>query len=60
MLQSLFNSPAPTPGLMDRMKQAVARTRTVLQERMDDLLALARPHSGWCYRRRDENGNPMY
>lgn len=28
---------------MDRMKQAVARTRTGLQERMDDLLSLARP-----------------
>ena len=28
---------------MDRMKQAVARTRSGLQERMDDLLTLARP-----------------
>lgn len=43
MLLSLFNTPEPTPGLMDRMKQAVARTRTGLQERMDDLLSLARP-----------------
>ncbi|MGH9617841.1 MAG: signal recognition particle-docking protein FtsY [Acidobacteriaceae bacterium] len=43
MLISLFNSPEPPPGLMDRMKQAVARTRTGLQERMDDLLSLARP-----------------
>lgn len=43
MLLSLFNTPEPTPGLMDRMKQAVARTRTGLQERMDDLLSMARP-----------------
>ncbi len=43
MLQSLFNTPEQKPGLMDRMKQAVARTRTGLQERMDDLLSLARP-----------------
>lgn len=43
MLQSLFNAPEPKPGLMDRMKQAVSRTRDSLQERMDDLLALTRP-----------------
>jgi fused signal recognition particle receptor len=40
---SLFNTPEPKPGLMDRMKQAVARTRDSMQERMDDLLTLARP-----------------
>ena len=40
---SLFNTPEQKPGLMDRMKQAVARTRSGLQERMDDLLTLARP-----------------
>ena len=40
---SLFNTPEQKPGLMDRMKQAVARTRSGLQERMDDLLALAHP-----------------
>jgi fused signal recognition particle receptor len=40
---SLFNTPEPKPGLMDRMKQAVTRTRDTLQERMDDLLTLARP-----------------
>ncbi len=40
---SLFNTPEKKPGLMDRMKQAVARTRDNLQERMDDLLTLARP-----------------
>ena len=40
---SLFNTPEQKPGLFDRMKQAVARTRDSLQERMDDLLALARP-----------------
>ena len=40
---SLFNTPEQKPGLMDRMKQAVARTRTGLQERMNDLLTLARP-----------------
>ncbi len=40
---SLFNTPEQKPGLLDRMKQAVARTRTGLQERMDDLLTLARP-----------------
>jgi fused signal recognition particle receptor len=43
MLLSLFNTPEPPPGLLDRMKQAVARTRDNLQERMDDLLTLARP-----------------
>lgn len=43
MIQSLFNSPEPKPGLLDRMKEAVSRTRDSLQERMDDLLALARP-----------------
>ncbi len=40
---SLFNTPEQKPGLMDRMKQAVSRTRSGLQERMDDLLTLARP-----------------
>ncbi|MHB8301928.1 MAG: signal recognition particle-docking protein FtsY [Acidobacteriaceae bacterium] len=40
---SLFNTPEQKPGLFDRMKQAVARTRDSLQERMDDLLTLARP-----------------
>lgn len=43
MLQTLFNSPEPKPGLLDRMKEAVSRTRDSLQERMDDLLTLARP-----------------
>lgn len=43
MLQSLFNAPEPKPGLIDRMKQAVSRSRDSLQERMDDLLTLARP-----------------
>lgn len=40
---SLFNTPEQKPGLLDRMKQAVSRTRDGLQERMDDLLTLARP-----------------
>lgn len=40
---SLFNTPEQKPGLFDRMKTAVARTRDTLQERMDDLLTLARP-----------------
>jgi fused signal recognition particle receptor len=40
---SLFNTPEQKPGLFDRMKQAVARTRDTMQERMDDLLTLARP-----------------
>jgi len=40
---SLFNTPEQKPGLFDRMKQAVTRTRDSLQERMDDLLTLARP-----------------
>ncbi len=40
---SLFGTPEQKPGLLDRMKQAVARTRDSLQERMDDLLTLARP-----------------
>jgi fused signal recognition particle receptor len=49
MLISLFGGPsetAPTeqkPGLFERMKQAVTRTRDGLQERMVDLLALTRP-----------------
>lgn len=43
MLLSLFNTPEPKPGLIDRMKQAVERTRSGLQERMDDLLTMARP-----------------
>ncbi len=42
-LLSLFNTPEPKPGMLDRMKQAVSRTREGLQERMDDLLTLARP-----------------
>lgn len=42
-LISLFNTPEPTPGVMDRMKQAVSRTRSSLQGRMEDLLTLARP-----------------
>lgn len=40
---SLFGTPEQKPGLLDRMKLAVARTRDSLQERMDDLLTLARP-----------------
>lgn len=40
---SLFNTPEQKAGLFDRMKQAVSRTRDSLQERMDDLLTLARP-----------------
>ena len=43
MLQTLFNTPEQKPGLMDRMKQAVSRTRDSMQERMDDLLTMARP-----------------
>lgn len=43
MLLSLFNTPEPPPSLLDRMKKAVTRTRDNLQERMDDLLSLARP-----------------
>src|SRR5487761_1108870 len=35
--------PEPKSSLLDRMKQAVTRTRDNLQERMDDLLSLARP-----------------
>jgi fused signal recognition particle receptor len=42
-LISLFNTPEPKPGLLDRMKEAVSRTRDSLQERMDDLLTLTRP-----------------
>ncbi|HEX4021240.1 MAG TPA: signal recognition particle-docking protein FtsY [Acidobacteriaceae bacterium] len=49
MLTTLFGKPPePEPtkqksGLLERMKQAVTRTRDGLQERMDDLLALTRP-----------------
>lgn len=40
---SLFNTPEQKPGLFDRMKQAVSRTRDSLQERMGDLLTLTGP-----------------
>ncbi len=40
---TLFGTPEQKPGLLDRMKQAVTRTRDNLQERMDDLLTLTRP-----------------
>ena len=43
---SLFGKPpepAAKPGLLERMKQAVTRTRDGLQDRMEDLLARTRP-----------------
>jgi fused signal recognition particle receptor len=42
-LITLFTAPEPTPGVIDRMKDAVSRTRDSLQDKMSDLVARARP-----------------
>src|SRR4029077_9024550 len=39
MIQTLFGSTEKKPGLFDRMKEAVARTRENLSERIDDVVA---------------------
>ena len=39
MIQTLFGSTEKKPGLFDRMKEAVARTRENLSERIDEVVA---------------------
>jgi fused signal recognition particle receptor len=46
MIQTLFgslNEPEKKPGLLDRMRDAVSRTRAGIAERLDDIVALTRP-----------------
>src|SRR5437764_14716927 len=38
MIQTLFGSTEKKPGLFDRMKEAVARTRENLSERIDEVV----------------------
>src|SRR5437588_11007545 len=40
MIQTLFGSVEQTPGLLDRMKEAVSRTRENLSERIEDVISL--------------------
>jgi fused signal recognition particle receptor len=40
MIQTLFGTPEPKRGFLDRMKEAVTRTRESLTERIDDIVAL--------------------
>jgi len=40
MIQTLFGTPEPKRGFIDRMKEAVTRTRESLTERIDDIVAL--------------------
>src|ERR1700676_222759 len=39
MIQSLFGSTEPKPGLFDRMKEAVTRTRENLSERIEEVVS---------------------
>src|ERR1700730_16870847 len=39
MIQTLFGSTEPKPGLFDRMKEAVARTRENLSERIEEVVS---------------------
>ena len=39
MIQTLFGTPEPKRGFLDRMKEAVTRTRESLSERIDDIVA---------------------
>src|SRR5438477_6006658 len=39
MIQTLFGSVEQTPGLLDRMKEAVSRTRENLSERIEDVIS---------------------
>jgi fused signal recognition particle receptor len=46
MIQTLFgslNEPEKKPDLLDRMRDAVSRTRAGIAERLDDIVALTRP-----------------
>ena len=42
MIQTLFGSTEPEPGLFDRMKQAVTRTRENLAERIEDVVSIGK------------------
>lgn len=42
MIQTLFSSTEQKPGLFERMKQAVARTRENLSERIDEVVAFSK------------------
>src|SRR5450631_3018294 len=42
MIQTLFGSTEEKPSFLDRMKQAVTRTRDSLSERIDDLAAVGK------------------
>ena len=42
MIQTLFGSTEKTPGLFDRMKEAVSRTRQNLSERIDEVVSFSK------------------
>src|SRR5262252_4117884 len=42
MIQTLFGSTEKTPGLFERMKEAVSRTRQNLSERIDEVVSFSR------------------
>ncbi|MBV8477974.1 MAG: signal recognition particle-docking protein FtsY [Acidobacteria bacterium] len=42
MIQTLFGSREPTPGLFERMKQAVTRTRENLTERIEEVVSFSK------------------
>src|ERR1700690_2456415 len=42
MIQTLFGSTEETPGLFERMKQAVTRTRENLAERIEEVVAFGK------------------
>ena len=42
MIQTLFGSTEKKPGLFDRMKEAVARTRENLSERIEETVAFSK------------------
>src|SRR3954470_20889853 len=42
MIQTLFGSTEKKPGLFDRMKEAVARTRENLSERIDEVVSFSK------------------
>src|SRR5450432_2166358 len=42
MIQTLFGSTEPTPGLFDRMKDAVTRTRENLSERIEEVVSFGK------------------
>src|SRR5512146_70479 len=42
MIQTLFGSVEQKPGFLDRMKQAVTRTRENLSERLEDVVSIGK------------------